>query len=794
MSESASNPQNQPPRITDPRSVQTVALVGSYVPRQCGIATFTKDLRDAIATELGQGQATVLAMDDIPESYNYPNEVRFQIPEQKQADYRTASELLNINQIDVAVIQHEYGIFGGKDGSYLMELLKRLRMPIITTLHTVLRDPSAGQRAVMRDLSRLSDKLIVMSHACVDILHEVYNVPDDRIEMIPHGIPDVPFSDSSFFKDQFGLEGRSVMLTFGLLGPGKGIELVLKALPRIVENHPNVVYVILGATHPNILRNEGNAYRDSLERLVDRLGVRENVAFHNRYVTIDELVRYIGTADIYVTPYPNPAQVVSGTLAYTVGAGKAVVSTPYVYAREVLADGRGRLFDFNDADQLADAVVELLDDPVKRDAMRKRAYLYGRPMVWKEVARRYLEVARQVAGERKRSPRPVAAFKSDEDHTPALPELSLAHLRRMTDDTGMLQHAIYAIPDRHHGYCTDDNSRALVTALLCYELTKDKSVQPLTDTYLSFLHHAFNRENKRFRNFMSFDRQWLEEVGSDDVHGRAVWSLGIAVALAPNKSVLSFATRLFNEALLRAEELTYPRSWAFSLVGIHAYLQRFGGDTRARRVRTVLAQRLFDRFRANASEDWPWCEDVVTYDNAKLPHALILAGQWIPDNAMLEQGLKSLDWLLRLQLLPDKTVSLIGNQGWIKRNGERARFDQQPIEAMAIIEACAEAYRSTQDRLWIERAHQTLGFFTGANDTHSVLYDYHTGGCCDGLHADGPNHNQGAESTLAWLISLLTVMWLDRAVGLEDAEAVKTLTGERASDESPGGEVEAALT
>ncbi|MCC5830094.1 MAG: glycosyltransferase family 4 protein [Phycisphaeraceae bacterium] len=742
--------------------LNSIAMLGTYVPRQCGIATFTKDLHDAIVDRIGDRNVTVLAMDDSPESYDYPRDVGFQIQAHRQADYRTAAELLNINQVDATIVQHEFGIFGGQDGSYLLNLLRRLRMPIITTLHTVLDEPSEGQREVMRELARLSDRLVVMNSIAIEILQRVYNVPRDRIAVIPHGIPDLPFIDPSFHRDQFGLEGKKLLLTFGLLSPGKGLEVAIEAMPKIVAKHPGAVYLILGATHPHILKREGNAYRDSLERRAEQLGVRENVLFHNRYVTIDELCKYLEAADIYITPYLSEKQITSGTLAYAVGAGKAVVSTPYWHARELLADGRGCLFDFGDSAGLADHVIRLLDDDVERNAMRKRAYLYGRPMVWEKVAGAYLDLAQTTLNLRSDKPRPTLLFRPDRPETEAIPEISLAHLFRMTDDTGIFQHATYHIPDRFHGYCVDDVARALVVALMNHHLRNDDSTLPLADTYLSFMHHGFNRDAGRFRNFMGYDRRWLEDVGSEDVHGRAIWALGSTTAMAPSGSMLALATRLFNDALRSVEDLNSPRSWAFAMVGIHSYLRRFAGDTNIRRMRSNLAYRLHEMFKRVGDDQWPWCEDIVTYDNAKLPHALILSGQWIPDHEMLQQGLRSLAWLVDLQLGPDGMVSLIGNNGWLRRDGSRAKFDQQAVDAMALIEACAEAFRATRDAIWIRRARKFLYWFLGNNDTRSVLYDYQTGGCRDGLHNDGPNLNQGAESTLAWLISLLTVYELGR--------------------------------
>jgi glycosyltransferase involved in cell wall biosynthesis len=748
--------------------VQTTAIVSSYVPRRCGIATFAKDLRDALSAEIGDRQAFAVAMDDLPQGYEYPPEVRFQVPEHLQEEYRTAADMLNINQVDVTLIQHEYGIYGGQSGSYLLDLIRRLRMPVMSTLHTVLQEPNAGQKAVMRDVVRYSDRLVVMTGKAGGILHEVYGAPAERIVCIPHGIPDVPFSDPALFKERYGLEGRLVLLTFGLLSPGKGIEVVLRGLPQVVRQHPEAMYVVLGATHPSLLRQEGDAYRDSLERMVVELGLTDHVLFHNRYVSLDELCGYLCATDVYVTPYHNPDQITSGTLAYAMGTGRAVVSTPYWHAQELLADGRGRLVPFNDSDAIAREVNDLLGNVDERNALRERAYAHCRPMVWKEVAKSYLAVARSLIVDRRDRPKPLRASRT-KTVLAALPDVNLAHLRRLTDDTGILQHANYSIPDRRHGYSADDNARAVVASLMYYALRRDASILPLVDTYLAFLYHAFDPQCRRFRNYLTYDRQWVQDEGSDDVHGRAMWALGLAAALAPNEAILSFSTRLFNSGLEALEGMGASRAWSFALVGIHAYLERFSGDTNVRRVRGVLGSRLQERFARNASSDWPWCEDAVTYDNAKIAHAMILCGQWIPDGRMRDQGLRSLGWLVDLQADTPGQVSLIGNDGWLVRGGARARFDQQPVEAMAMVEACAEAYRCTGDIAWVQRARRFLDWFLGGNDTRSMIYDYQTGGCRDGLHADGPNLNQGAESTLAWLISLLTVRRLEQAVVLADA-------------------------
>lgn len=760
--------RNMPEPRRKSSSVQTVALLGTYVPRQCGIATFTKDLRDAIAGRIGEPNATVIAIDDIPSGYPYPDEVRMQVPQHRQAEYTTAAELLNINQIDIALIQHEFGIFGGNDGSHIIDFIHQLRLPVITTLHTVLATPSENQRRVLKEIARESDRVVVMSQVAQELLQRIYRVPEERIALVPHGIPDMPFVDPHFYSDQFGVEGKKVLLTFGLLSPGKGIEVAIRAMPRIIQAHPDTMYIVLGATHPHLVREQGNSYRNSLESLVERLGLSQHVRFHNRFVTLEELCGYLGVSDIYLTPYTGEAQITSGTLAYAMGAGKAIVSTPYWYASEMLADGRGRLFPFGDSDKLADHIIDLLNNPVECNAMRKRAYLHGRPMVWKNVGRSYLRLASRVLRERRRKPRPVTLSRVEPIDLTSLPDLSLAHLHRLTDDTGILQHAAYSIPARDHGYCTDDNSRALIAAMMYHDLTRDDSILPAMDTYVAFLQHAFRADTRRFRNFMSYDRKWLEEAGSEDNHGRGLWALGTAVSLAHSDAVLSLAVRLFQSAIEPLDTFTSPRAWAFALIGIHRYLKRFEGDTPARRIRKSVGERLRAQFESNSDPDWLWCEDTVTYDNAKLAHALVLTGYGMDDQRMLQQGLRSLDWLVRLQILDDGRVSLIGNHGWLERSGKRARFDQQPIEAMALVESCADAYRITGQEQWFDRARSFLAWFTGNNELNSPLYDYQTSGCRDGLRSDGPNLNQGAESTLSWLISLLTVMDLNRARSLDE--------------------------
>ncbi|MBI4620655.1 MAG: glycosyltransferase family 4 protein [Desulfobacterales bacterium] len=743
--------------------IDSVAVIGNYLPRLCGIATFTTDLVEALSTEAPDISCSAVVMNDKPEGYPYPEKVRFEINQNKLADYTVASEFLNISQVDIACVQHEYGIYGGPAGSHLLKLLGELRMPVVTTLHTILRDPAPEYREVMRRLSDLSDKLIVMSHKAVDFLKDIYAVPEEKIAFIHHGIPDTPFMDPNFYKDQFGVEGKKVLLTFGLLSPNKGIENVLQALPAVIKKHPDVTYIILGATHPHILKAHGDEYRISLQQLARKLGISEHVIFQNRFVEIKELCEFLGTADIYITPYLEEAQITSGTLAYAMGTGKAVISTPYWYASEMLAEGRGIIVPFNNPDAIAEQIINLLDNDTNRHTIRKKAYTFCREAIWKEISRRYLEVFSEVKLERTRCPRPrhlyVENIKSITNFE--LPEMKFDHLRILTDDTGILQHATYTIPNRDHGYCIDDNARALMVADMVRKHLSTAGIgfDSLSSHYLSFLRHAFNVETGRFRDFMTYARQWTEEVGSEDAHGRVLWSLGKAVALLDDSGQLLMSTTLFNQALKAVEHFFSPRAIAFALVGIHAYLDKFSGDSEVRRVREILANRLFNQFRNNATESWPWLENSLNYDNGKLPHALLLSGQWMQRSDMIDMGLRSLKWLLTIETEDGHFVP-IGSNGWYEQSGPKARFDQQPIEANAMIEACVEAFNITRDKTWFDNAVMCFNWFLGHNDLNMPLYDPKTGGCRDGLMADGINQNEGAESTLAWLLSLLTLQKL----------------------------------
>ncbi len=738
-----------------------IAFLGGYEPRRCGIATFTHDACEAVALAAPMAECIAGAVNDRVQGYKYPPRVRFEILEKDLDSYRRAADFLNFNNTEVLCVQHEFGIYGGSAGSHLLALLKEVRMPVVTTLHTVLQEPNPAQRKVMEELILRSDRLVVMARKGAEILRETYCVSDSKIDVIPHGIPDIPFADSEASKRQFGLEGRKVLLTFGLLGPGKGIEHAIEALPEIVRRHPDAVYLILGATHPHLVAREGESYRLGLERLAEDRGVKEHVIFYNRFVSLEELTEFIGATDIYLTPYLNEAQITSGTLAYVFGAGKAVVSTPYWHALELLAEERGILVPFRDPQAIAEGVCIFLDDPALLVRTRVDAYQLGREMIWPAVARRYLESFQQARADRKAASQVTTTGRALVNRPHNLPPLRLDHILRMSDGTGIFQHATFNVPNFHEGYCTDDNARAFI---LCNLVDEHGELDQRSTSYLAFLAASLDYQTGRFRNFMSHGRQWLEEAGSEDSHARALWALGVGAGRSRNEGHRLLCVQLFERGLPAVESFTSPRAWAFALLGIHEFLRGRSSTTSAKASRKVLTGKLVDLWHGHATEDWPWFESTATYDNARLSQALILSGRWMPHPEALEIGLSSLRWLASIQRTQGGHFRPIGSNGFYSKEGARADFDQQPVEAQAMVSACLEAFLNTRDPFWTVEAKRAFEWFLGRNDLGVPLYDPATGGCGDGLHSDRVNANQGAESSLAFQLALAEMSNADQLI------------------------------
>jgi glycosyltransferase involved in cell wall biosynthesis len=731
------------------------------LPRQCGIATFTSDLSSAVARAAPKVDCFVVAMNDPGRAHTYPEQVRFEIAEGEVAAYRRAAQFLNANAVDVVCLQHEYGIFGGKAGAHVLTLLRELRTPVVTTLHTILTAPSAEQRTVLEEVIALSERLIVMSAHGATTLQELHQVPARAIDVIPHGIPLAVHGSRG--KERLGFAGQHVLLTFGLLSPDKGLEYVIDALPKILERQPETMFVVLGATHPHVKERHGEAYRLSLISRAKRLGVDANVAFYDRFVSDAELAEFLAAADIYVTPYLNPEQSTSGTLARAVAAGRAVISAPYWHARELLGEGRGVLVPARDEASLAAAVIDLLCDEGKRLEMGARAAAHGRSMAWPVVAELYLKSfeAARVGERRSRRERTFGTVRAASE----LPELKLDHLRVLTDDTGLLQHARFAVPRYAEGYCLDDNARALLLMAMIEEsgALDHETVRHLAARYLAFVAYSFDAPALRFRNFMSYARCWAEDQGSEDSHGHAIWALGATIgrAIDPGRSNLS--GELFHAALPHLLDFRSPRAWAYGLLGIEEYLRAFAGESSVESVRRELVERLVELHRRTSTPDWPWFESSLTYSNARLAQALIISGRSMESEAVTHLGLESLTWLVKMQTSDDDYFAPIGSNGFFQRGGPKAEFDQQPIEATAMVSACLSALRATGNPVWAENACRAFDWFMGLNHLNQPLYDATTGGCRDGVHADRMNENQGAESTLSFLLALVEMRGADYA-------------------------------
>jgi len=745
--------------------LKSIAFIGNYLPRKCGIATFTSDLAEAFSEQFPDVQTMTLAMNDTDEGYAYPSQVRYEISQDDRFDYEHAAHFLNQQAVDIISLQHEFGIYGGLAGSHILTLLRNVTAPVVTTLHTILENPKPEQYRVMKEIIKLSNRLVVMSQRSIKLIKEVYDAPPEKVELIPHGIHDVPFVDPGFHKDKFGAEGKFVILTFGLLSDNKGIEYVIEALPEVIKHYPNILYVVLGSTHPHVILHEGEKYRQFMQARVKELGLHDHVLFLDQFVNLKDLKEFIGAADIYITPYLGREQIVSGTLAYTVGAGKAVISTPYRYAEELLADGRGLVVPFKDSRAIAEKILYLLNNEAERNAMRKRAYLFGRDMIWPTVAHRYMKCFEEARRQNINQlfAIPITGFSSE--RIGEIPQLKLDHLKRMTDGTGMLQHAVFSVPNYNEGYTTDDNARALIVTVQLehvQNLSLSESDEHLLSTsqelsrrYLAFLWHAFNPKAKRFRNFMAYNRTWLEEVGSEDSHGRTLWALGTVLNQSIDSGLRGMAGRLFESAIPSAADLTSPRAWAFTMLGTERYLRRYPGDRAVLTIQDELARRLITKYNNNHSKDWPWFEDIVTYCNPILSQALIRYGHSNGDEEALEIGIDSLEWLVQLQQSEHGWITPIGNMGFYRRGGDIPYFDQQPVEIYSLISACLDAYRVTKDLNWYNSANQAFEWFFGRNALGMPVYDSESGGCRDGLLIDRLNDNQGAESTLAFIHSLL---------------------------------------
>jgi glycosyltransferase involved in cell wall biosynthesis len=737
-----------------------IAYISTYPPRECGLATFNCNLIKAINANFPNQDlaetSVVIAMnnsDDVHE-YNYPSEVKFVIRQNVQNDYAEAADFINKSDVDACILQHEFGIYGGESGIYVLPFLNQIEKPIISILHTILNSPTFLQKAIIREVVKKSSKVVVMSNRAVKFLTEIYQVPKEKIQVIEHGVPNLEAPAVNPVKEIPALKGKKILLTFGLISRNKGLETVVKALPKIIAKHKDVVYVILGNTHPGIVKNSGEEYRDYLKQLAVDLNVSEHLVFLNRFVEEEELINYLTAADVYITPYFNEAQITSGTLSYAVGAGAAVVSTPYWHAQELLDNNRGRLFNFKDNLGLSEIVNQLLDNPDKLMALKNNAYQYGLQLRWPKIGKSYISIAEKAIKHPDYSDRILRQIIDPS----LMPAFELDYVKRLTDDTGIFQHAKYGIPNRKEGYCLDDNSRALIMALMAYQNNNDQEALDLLPVYLSYI-HDMQLEDGNFRNFLSFSRQFLDEEGTDDSFGRTIWALGYLINAAPNRSYAEFGYELFFKAVPHFKKLTHLRGICNTITGLSYYLRTHPYDERILNELNLLTDKLISAYDGTKGKDWHWFENHMTYDNAIFPLALFHAAEITGNQVVQSIALESLTYLEKLTFNLNSCTP-VGNDGWhIRgRKGSMPLYDQQAIEIMAMVLMYFQAYIVTRENEYLKKMFSSYLWFLGENSLRIPLYDSETKGCADGLQPGGVNRNQGAESSLAYLISHLAVL------------------------------------
>jgi glycosyltransferase involved in cell wall biosynthesis len=732
------------------------AFIGTYPPQKCGIGTFTHNLIKSIADNFGYNNLFpnlyVIAVSDSEQSYEYPSEVSFVVNQNNQRDYVSAAKFINYNKADVCVLEHEFGIFGGESGVYILSLVSRIEIPLIVTFHTVVREPTHIQKVIVQELSNKAYKIIVMSKKAVKFLLDIYHIPEEKIEVIEHGVPVGKVYHRDSAREKFNFSNKTALFTFGLLSRNKGIETVIKALPKVVEKHKNVLYVVLGNTHPKVLSKNGEEYREYLLRLVKDYGLEDYVYFYKNFVPEELLMEYLYAADIYITPYLNEAQITSGTLSYAVGAGNAVISTPYWHAEELLADGRGILFDFHNHEQLGNILLDLLDNRHKIEHLREAAIEYGHKLKWPKIGAKYIKVAK--------SAMESFSYIQKEKQTILdpylLPDFTLAHIKRLTDDTGIVQHAKYGIPNLKEGYCLDDNARALLMTAMAHYKNKTDDTFNLMPIYLSYIHYMQNDDGS-FRNFLSFSRNYLDEIGSEDSFGRTIWALGFLIYSFPKESYHQLGLDIFNNSIPFCKQLIHLRGIANTIIGMSYYLKRFPEDEETKILMYEMTYKLINIYNIEKSDDWNWFEDILTYDNAIIPLAIFHAAEFFEDDIFFRVAIESSEFLESITM-KSGYFKPVGSKGWYRKGEVCADFAQQSVDVMGMVLLFFKAYDVTKNKKYLNKMFKSYMWYMGKNDLSLPVYDYETGGCNDGLEDYGLNKNQGAESTLSYLISHLTVL------------------------------------
>jgi len=748
-----------------------VTIISTYPPRQCGIGTFSQSLIEGITGQDATYENTlfdVIAINDPQVTTEYPPIVKLIIDQQNQRDYLKAAAFINLSGSRSCLLQHEYGIFGGQSGIYILPLLHELKLPLIVTLHTVLKNPSFIEKSILQEIGKVASRVVVMSESGVQFLTSVYQIDKNKIIVIPHGIPKFNPKEHQQLKRKFHYENKKVLMTFGLLGRNKGIETVIHSLPEVVKRHPEVVYLVLGNTHPNVLQQTGESYRHYLKLLVRGYHLEDHVFFIKQFLPKKTLLEYLTATDIYITPYINEAQVTSGTLSYGLGAGAACVSTPFWHARELLGQQRGMLFDFKDSNGLSTLLINLLQDRKKLNLLKRNAYNFGKKMTWRSIGSQYSRLINEVAREthcKKPKKRIVNAT--------LMPLFSLNHLCRLTDDTGIVQHAKYGVPNLKEGYCLDDNSRALLAVLMIYKRLKSDKALNLLPIYFSYVHYMQNVKGT-FHNFLSFDRKFQDEEGSEDSFGRTIWAIGYLILHSPNDAYRQLAVEIFKKASPNFSRLTSLRGMANSIIGISLYLQFYQSDEKIINELEKLTANLLDQYHLHSVEGWHWFEDILTYDNAILPLSLLFSY-----NIIEQPGLSTIisesAGFLESQTFSNGVFAPIGSDGWYRKGQSKAKYPQQATDVMAMILLYDKLFEHKHRTADLEHMFTCFMWFLGENELRIPLYDHETTGCCDGLESYGVNRNQGAESSVSYIISYMKV--LDALEQESTQTSIQTLPG-----------------
>ena len=730
------------------------AIFSTYPPRACGIGTFAFDVRTALLGVADIVDVSALVVVDDPSSPQRP-EILQTISQGARGDYVRAARTLARLDVDVVLLQHEYGIFGGRDGEYVLSFAKRLAQPLVVTLHTVRSEPTPHQLEVLTALCHEAERVIVMTETARRLVTELGACEDEKVRVVPHGAPIalgaaraelaagrrpryVTRSPGGYER----IDSRFLLATFGLISPGKGLEAMIEALPLIVERHPEVLYLIAGRTHPQIARRQGEEYRLMLERRIGDLGLGDHVEFDDRFLAVDELADLLAATDVFVTPYTNREQSSSGALTFALAGGCAIVSTPFLYAEDMLGSGAGTIVPFGDPAALAEAVCALIEHPEQLAAARREARRVGAALAWPSVAEAIADVLDEAAAAApRRTPIPDAGLE--------LADARTEHLLTLVDDCGIIQHARGAIPNRYTGYCVDDIARLVVVALELESRTGDSKWTPVLYRSLAFLYDATDDNGAGMRNFMSYDRRWLDEPHVGDHVGRSIWALGDVLSTAWVPAIVGPSQRLLASLVRSLQDELSIRTAAYATLGL-ARLDPDRLDDDARQLLERCVTQLEEAYESSSDGGWRWFEDALTYDNARLPHALIIGGVALDRDHAVAAGLESLAWLGDESGLADGLLRLPGNEGRRRDEPAPGAGDEQPLDASAFVEAELAAFAVTGDPEHGARAQRAFEWFLGRNRLGRPLYDFATGGCCDGLSELDVNENEGAESTLAF--------------------------------------------